>query len=247
MKKTLLLALIFVTSIAYTHAQTQFIQSGKIEFEKKLNLQKEIEIAYPWFENMKDKFPKFVTSYSNLSFRDGKTLYEKGKDSDTKVPFWFDDKNTEDVIYSDLEHGTFVKKQTVFDSKFLLSDSIRKINWRIFNETRDIAGFECRKAAGIIMDSVYVIAFYTDQIPVSGGPLCFTNLPGMILGIAIPRLNITIMATKLELETPKTDKLVPPPPGRLKKTDYKNFLSTLQKAMGDWGKGGQRNLVNFML
>lgn len=245
MKKISLILLLFV--VVGVHAQTQFIQSGKIEFEKKFNIHKELE-GDGFFDNIKDKIPKFQTSYFNLYFKEGKTLYEKGKDSDVKIPFWGgEDRAIDDVIYSDLEHGTFQKKQKVFDEKFLLSDSIRKINWRIFNETRDIAGFECRKAAGIIMDSVYVVAFYTDQIPVSGGPLCFTNLPGMILGIAIPRLNITIMATKLELETPKAEKLIPPPPGRQKKTDYKDFQATLLKAMNDWGKWGRRNMLNFML
>ncbi len=96
------------------------------------------------------------------------------------------------------------------------------------------------------MDSVYVIGFYTDQIPVSGRPLCFTNLPGMIMGLAIPRLNITIMATKLELETVKADKIVVPT-GKLKKTDYTGFSAILQKAMADWGKYGQKNRLNFML
>ncbi len=244
MRKITLLLLLFVA--VGLHAQTQFIQSGKIEFEKKINIYKENE-GDSWFDNYKDKIPKFQTSYFNLYFKDGKTLYERGKDPETKTPFMGEDRNIDDVIYSDLQHGIFSKKQTVFDEKFLLSDSIRKIDWRIFNETRDIAGFECRKAAGIIMDSIYVFAFYTDQIPVSGGPLCFTNLPGMILGIAIPRMNLTIMATKLELEAPKTDKMMPPAPGRLKKTDYVNFHTTLRKAMGDWGKYGQRFLLNFML
>ena len=45
MKKILLVTLVFVA--IHVHAQTQFIQSGKIEFEKKVNLYKEIEAAYP--------------------------------------------------------------------------------------------------------------------------------------------------------------------------------------------------------
>lgn len=244
MKKILLFALILIATGAA--AQTQFITSGKIEFEKKFNIHKEME-GDSWFDNFKDKMPKFQTSYFNLYFSPGKTLYEKGKETEEKVMFWGEDRSLNDIIYSDLEHGTFAKRQNVFEEKFLLSDSIRKINWRIFNETREIAGFECRKAAGIILDSVYVIAFYTDQIPVNGGPLCFTNLPGMILGIAIPRLNITVMATKLELETVKADKITSPPPGRLKKTNYNDFSAVLLKAMADWGKYGQKNRLNFML
>jgi GLPGLI family protein len=31
------------------------------------------------------------------------------------------------------------------------------------------------------MDSVFIVAFYTDQIVTSGGPESFNELPGMIL------------------------------------------------------------------
>jgi len=99
-----------------------------------------------------------------------------------------------------------------------LTDSIRKIEWRITNDTRDIAGFECHKAVGKILDSVYIIAFYTDQITTSGGPLSYCNLPGMVLGVAIPRCNLTIFATKVEFTEPRPEKLMPPiPKGKMKK------------------------------
>jgi GLPGLI family protein len=148
-------------------AQQSFITAGKIEFEKKENLHKIIE-GESWLENFKDKIPQFRTSYFNLYFKDNKTLFEKAKDSDEKIPFFSDDKSVDDIIYSDLQHQTFSKKQHVFDEVFLLSDSIRKVDWKITNDTRTIAGFECRKAVGKILDSVYIIAFYTDQITVGG-------------------------------------------------------------------------------
>ena len=72
------------------------------------------------------------------------------------------------------------------------------MDWRITGERRTIAGFECHKAVGRIMDSVYVVAFYTDQIVTNGGPESFNGLPGMILGLAIPRINTTWFATKIE-------------------------------------------------
>ena len=225
-------------------AQTQFISAGKIEFEKKVNLHKQIEGE--WLDQFKDKIPKFQSTYYNLYFKDGKTLYEKGKEVDEKIPFMGDDRSIDDVIFTDLKQGTFAKKQAVFEEVFLLSDSIRKIDWRITNETRDIAGFECRKAVGRILDSVYIIAFYTDQITVSGGPLSYCNLPGMILGIAIPRTNLTLFATKLELIEPKPDKLTAPT-GKLKKTDYKTLATTLQKAISDWGRYGRKYIINSLL
>ena len=52
---------------------------------------------------------------------------------------------------------------------------LEKIEWKITNDERVIAGLDCRKAVGRIMDSVYVIAFYSEQILVSGGPESFNK------------------------------------------------------------------------
>lgn len=228
-----------------SRSQTQFISSGKIEFEKKVNIQKETEDDH-WLDGLRDKMPKFRTSYHNLYFREGKTLFEKGIDSYVKIPFMGDDKSVDDIIYTDLKQGIFYKKQTVFDETFLISDSIRQIKWQMTNDLRDIAGFECHKAVGKILDSVYIIAFYTDQITVSGGPLSFCRLPGMILGIAVPRSNMTIFATKVELTEPKAEKFVIPA-GKTKKTGYKGLIQTLQKALSDWGNYGKRYIIASLL
>ena len=246
MKIKIIYIIFFLTILSiHTNAQEQFINAGKIEFEKKENLHKIIE-GESWLENFKDKIPQFRTSYFNLYFKDNKTLFEKAKDSDEKIPFFSDDKSVDDIIFTDLQHQTFSKKQYIFDEVFLLYDSIRKVDWKITNDSRTIAGFECRKAVGKILDSVYIVAFYTDQITVSGGPLSYCNLPGMILGVAIPRSNMTLFATKLELTEPKPEKLSAPT-GKMKKTDYKNLQTVLQKAISDWGSYGKKYIINSML
>lgn len=244
-KPVFLLASLFILTASTSIAQTQFITAGRIEFEKKVNIHKEIE-GDTWLENVADKIPKFRTSLHNLYFKDGKTLFEKGTDVYVKMPYGLgDDRSVDDIIFTDLKQGTFSKKMAVFDDIFLLSDSIRHIKWQMTNDLRDIAGFECHKAVGKILDSVYVIAFYTDQITVSGGPLSFCNLPGMILGIAIPRTNLTIFANKVELIDPKTEKLVAPT--ARKKTNYQSLFETVQKAVGDWGSWGRKNMINIFL
>lgn len=242
MKKILFILCLF--SILVARSQTQFISYGKIEFEKKVNIHKEIEDAH-WLDGVKDKIPKFRTSYHNLYFKDDKTLYEKGTEVEEKILFLGEDRSVDDIIFTDLKKGVFSKKQAVFDETFLLSDSIRNIKWQMTNELRDIAGFECHKAVGKILDSVYVFAFYTDQITVSGGPLSYCRLPGMILGIAVPRINMTIFATKVEFTEPKPEKLTIPS-GKLKKTDYKALIQTLQKAFSDWGSGRKYILSSLM-
>jgi GLPGLI family protein len=94
------------------------------------------------------------------------------------------------------------------------------------HDVRQIAGYECRKAIAIINDTVSVVAFYTDEILLKGGPEGFTGLPGMILGLAIPRYNTTLFATKVEAKNVPILTIAPPAKGKRTDTekDFKKML-----------------------
>jgi GLPGLI family protein len=113
------------------------------------------------------------------------------------------------------------------------------------DETRTIAGFSCRRANALIMDSIYVVAFYTDEILTTGGPESFSGLPGMILGIALPHQHVTWFATKVEAVSVNDAQLVPPQKG--KKTDNAGFKETVGGALKDWGKYAQKFLQAIYL
>jgi GLPGLI family protein len=120
-----------------------------------------------------------------------------------------------------------------------LEDSIPEYQWKYLSEFREIAGFNCRKAATILFDSIYIIAFYTEAIPISGGPESFTGLPGMVLGVVIPRLHVTWFATKVEPQ------LVPSivfeiPKMKQKPIKLQTFNEELYKGLKDWGDYGQK-------
>ena len=133
----------------------------------------------------------------------------------------------------------------MFESTFLLQDSSRHVPWKFSNDHRDIAGFDCRKASAVIMDSLFVVAFYTDQIITPGGPESFCGLPGMILGLAIPRLHTTWFATKVELVPVTAPQLSAPQKG--KKVTGQQLAQQLEKSMKDWGKQSKRNEWRVML
>lgn len=84
------------------------------------------------------------------------------------------------------------------DEKIILKDSLQQITWRFTNEYRNIAGYECRRVNGATADSLYVIAFYSDQIPLSAGPALISGLPGMVLGLVIPEMHINYWARNVE-------------------------------------------------
>jgi GLPGLI family protein len=238
-----ILLLIFIK----INAQQVFISSGKIEFEKQVNLHKQFDNSWGddgdnvWVQNVKKNLPKIRSTYYNLFFNPSKTLYKSGREAKQtlqQVPEWLADDATDNISYYDLENKKTLSQKTFFETTFLIEDSIDNINWRITNDTRTIAGIECRKAIGVIFDSVYVIAFYTDIITTSGGPVSFNGLPGMILGIAIPRVHTTWFATKVELETINESMLTAPTSG--KKTNYKNLETVIKKSTKDWGKNSNK-------
>ncbi len=238
-------------------AQQIFITKGKIEFEKKENIYKAIEMNVSdwgddeqdqeiWIERIKKNMPQFAINYFDLYFDETKSLFKPGRETPgQKSDLWFQSPANENVVSTNLENGGFTAQKNIFGKLFLIQDSARKVEWRITSETREIAGFNCRKAVGRTLDSIYVVAFYTDQILATGGPESFNGLPGMILGLAIPRLNTTWFATKLEVAPVKDADMNAPSKG--KKETETSFTKTLQDLMKDWGKSGKRRMIQAII
>ena len=169
-------------------AQQTFVSNGKITFEKKINIQRSMaELDIP--DDAKAKIEKYNISNWELLFNATTALYRSKKTGEDQSKGQF---------YTDFEHRKRVIKRNVFDETYLLSDTIVHTDWKITHDIRTIAGYDCRKAITRINDTVYVIAFYTDEILLRGGPEGFNGLPGMILGLAIPRYNTTWFATGVE-------------------------------------------------
>ena len=241
--KKILIAL-FICFCSMAHAQ-QFIGSGMIEFEVRTNNHKSMGDGM-WAEMFKDKIPQFSTTYYHFTFNENKSVYKfDRKDEKTKMP-WSNGSEEDNIWFNDYSNGTFTDQKFVFDNTYLLSDSLIQIDWRIVpNETREIAGFNCRKAVGKIFDSVYVFAFYTDEITVPGGPMGIHGLPGMILGITIPRMFTSWIATKVEIAGVNTNIITAPQKGKKKKAA--DLQDNVKKVTEDWGSYGQQAVWQLFL
>jgi GLPGLI family protein len=148
---------------------------------------------------------------------------------------WDDGAAEDNVWFNDYSTNNFANYKFVIDNNYLLSGELMKIEWKLSpNENRVIAGFNCRKATGVIFDSVYIFAFYTDEIMISGGPMGINGLPGMILGLTIPRMYTSWIATKLQVNNVDTKKIVVPLKG--KKKAATELEKDIKKAMA--GRGG---------
>jgi GLPGLI family protein len=200
----------FITLALFTIKVTgqQFINMGIIEFEVITNVKKTMGSS-SWAEQLKDQMPTFKTAYYNFTFADNKSLYkfDRYDEKKAKVPEFLRRGEDENEWYHDFSSGQAYIQKNMFGTLLNIKDSIKTIQWKITNESRLIAGFNCRKAVGKILDSVYVFAFYTDEITISGGPCTINGLPGMILGVTIPRLYASMIATKLTIPDAKETSL----------------------------------------
>lgn len=220
-------------------AYAQHTTQGKIEFERRMNIHRTIdqmdEENKQWIEKMRSQIPKHSVQFFDMSFTNNSSLYKPGRESEQTTKLWFaQTPAAENIVFTDFTNGTVTAEKLVFEQRFLVKDSMRKIKWKIHDEVRTIANYKCRKAVGVMFDSVYVIAFYTEDIIASGGPEMFSGLPGMILEVAIPRLHTTWTALKVEYNAPDQKEMIPPKKG--KPVTQKEMQGSIGSSLKNWGE-----------
>lgn len=256
LSRVLLLIFLISISTASFAQYTHFVESGKIEFEKKVNmyakLKNRVKDGDSWMEKIYEEFkrtqPQFNTSKSTLSFSKDKSVYQFVDEPTPATGFfgsdpWLKVRNT---VYTDFNTDSVTSIKLVYEEDYVVKDKKQDVLWKITNEVREIAGYQCKRANGLVSDSIYVVAFYSEEIIPSGGPESFSGLPGMILGLALPHENVTWFATKVDLgnQPPATVVKIPK---KAKQVTRKMFEADLQKSMKNWGEWGIDALKAFLL
>lgn len=105
-----------------------------------------------------------------------------------------------DTYYKNLKEQRYINKTEIMGKRFLIKDTISKIDWQLSGETKNIGSYTCYKATATreeertsmtmvngeakektTKETITTVAWYAPQIPVSNGPLNFGGLPGLIL------------------------------------------------------------------
>lgn len=255
-KLIITLSVLSIITISSFAQNIRFTRSGLIEYQKNVNMyaiiQRSIDkenetLLKPAFETYKEQHPQFKELKSTLIFADNKTLFTP-VGVNTSITSFFNDPQIamqNNIVYSDLNNKLLISKRKVFDETYLLKDSVKNIKWKFTDEVRDVAGYPCRRANGLTLDSVYVVAFYTDKIPVSGGPELFGGLPGMILQLALPHENVSWIATKVEEVELPVNSILPPTGGSI--VNLKELIDKLKSVYKDNTKNAFEYLKAFLL
>ena len=244
MKKILVIfTLVFAIG---AQAQQVFHPTVKIEFEKVVYVRQQFKELNPeWYETFKNQMPEQSVNYYEFTGDTTKSIFKESKEAPVNPRSWYQPIADKNVVYNDYRTGKTITQKPVFEETFLMEDSLLKIRWKLTGDTRTIAGYDCRKAIGFIDDTLAVFAFYTDEILVNGGPEGIHGLPGMILGVGVPRLHATWFATKVEVNGISASNLAPATKG--KKVDRKKMIAGLDDVLKNWGKYGRNMILNFVI
>ena len=242
MKKIFVCGISAVLLSLQAWAQTDYISSGKIIFERRTNLEKR-------FNDQRMK--RFVTEANKirietfqLAFNDTSSYFAVVPSNQPEEMAWLTTKN---AYYQNLNESSQLMMLAVFGQNVYVQDSLPQRIWKITEGKRNICGYECRKAIYQKNDSTRLYAWYSPLLTPSVGPEGFCGLPGTILGLATEDGGIVYFAKKIELSEPKKEELVLNP-GKNKVFTIAELRQKIDKEYGStpWGKSLFNDLFRWL-
>ncbi len=203
----LVLGVFFKTEAQYA----MFAESGVVSYDKtmymknivrKQYVEKSDERSRPFFQAMIPNLPENAVLKKELRFKGDETVFGPVKqelDMKLKQTIMQLALDFEATTFSNLKTKEFQRYNDIVGQKIIIKDSVKNIKWKITDEYREIAGYNCRRANGITPDSIYVVGYYAVEIPIDGGPESINGLPGLILGLVVPSQHVSYFATKVEI------------------------------------------------
>jgi GLPGLI family protein len=166
----------------------------------------------------------------------------------------------DDITWLNFAEGRKVEQKEFAAKQYLVTDSVRKLNWKLTGETKNILGYACQQAVttrlskrsminmdnGVmtkkeVPDTSFVIAWFTPAIPVPAGPDFEGQLPGLILQVDVNG-NTTYKAIEV---SQKTDVAAIKEPKKGKKVTTDEFNKERDKAMVDMQRNGGRRAMRI--
>jgi len=163
-----------------------------------------------------------------------------------------------DVLYKNTKEERFSNQNDLFGKIFLIQDQLKKQEWQLGSETKNIGEYTCYNATmkreievsssftenGEVKEDtvpekkeITITAWYTPQIPVNNGPESYWGLPGLILEINDE--SQTIICSRIVMN-PK-DKMVIKEPEKGKQVTQEEFDRIMEKKMKEMNDRYQRS------
>jgi GLPGLI family protein len=250
------LAVIIAMLLTSTVIAQEFQGQATYKSHRKMDIQldstqMETEMHRKMIEMMKKQFEKTYI----LTFNKEESIYKEDEELEAPQPagivMVMIDSGESGELYKNTKEDRYTDQNEMFGKVFLIEDKLKKLDWKLENETKNIGEYTCYKAtttrmAEIVqtgisvngdkdldtdaepeMEEITVTAWYTPQIPVNNGPANYHGLPGLILEVHDgPQ---TLICSKIVLN-PK-DKIEIKEPTKGKKVTQKKFDAIMEKKM----------------
>lgn len=263
MKKNLAF-LFLLLSLASASAQ---IKEGKIIYERVMQLQIRIAEDNPAFQNM---IPRERKDRYELSFSGHKSLWQRMEDlqgdemnfGGEGAQIRFVMPGSDDITFCNTEEMKKTDQRELGGKTFIVTDSIRRLNWKITGETKSILGHSCMKATAQrtqenmrmnmdngkltreqVTDTLQIVAWFTNEIAGSFGPDIYQGqLPGTILELDINNGRNLYRAVEF---SPKTDETKIKEPTKGKKVTAAEFTREREKLFSEMQQSGGNRRMNI--
>ncbi len=143
--------------------------------------------------------------------------------------------------FKDLPKHTYASQTDILGKPFLVSDVLKKIDWKLTGVGKQINKMNCQKATATV-GKYDVEAWFALEIPVSSGPANYWGLPGLIIELK-EKGGKTFAFKEFKNEKPSDDQLMMPTEGKkVSQKEYDEILAQKTKELtggGDaTGSGG---------
>ena len=235
-------------------------KEGKVVYERITKMQIQIndndQLAQNLPQTRTDKFELLFGNNQSLWHISDEQTPEDDNGGGGGVQIRMIGGGVDDISFYDLGKGTSIEQRDMFEKKFVINDSIRKMNWKLTGESKTVLGHNCQKATAQrisirmmmnmdngkmerkeIPDTSVMTAWFTPDIPVAAGPAEFQGqLPGLILEMDISNGRQIYKAVEI---SPKADIAAIKEPRNGKKVTRDEFKKETQKMMDEMQKNNQ--------
>jgi GLPGLI family protein len=266
--------LAFALLVALATTATAQMKEGKISYERKTNMHRNIPDP-----QMKSMIPEFRTDKFELIFNESASLFRSVVDDEAPDPFAnagggggmrMNFRMPTTTTYTDLAKQTQYEERAFFEKEFLIVDSLKQYKWKLSEETKTIAKQLCKKATTMVTApqmrmrisrggenntdtaanapikprETELVVWYAENIPVSVGPDNYSGLPGVIMEMNLDNGATVTTAVEVSAKYPKKE-LVQPSKGE--KMTRAQFQEQMQKLMQDMQRGGGGMIRNIRI
>lgn len=261
MKKTVLtLCCLCIITLAISQQK-----EGKVIYARTMQMQ--INIA-GGDEALQHAMPRTRTDKFELSYGNNKSLLQHVEDevsSDEAVGNGIQIRmvtaGANDIVFYDFSNGARLEQREIFDKKFLVNDTIARLNWKLTGQTKNILSYTCQQATAQrigsrlqttmengklerkeITDTSNLTAWFAPDIAIPAGPDVPGQLPGLILALDVNNGRVVYQALDI---SPKVNTAVIVAPVKGKKVTAAEFRTERDKMFQEMQKNnsGRGNQV----